>query len=110
MRHPAARAGVRILAGLFLGAVALMAAEVGDYQATIEKWRRDREARLTSDEGWLTVAGLFWLKEGPNTFGSDPGGDIVLPAHSAPARAGVFEHRGGRTTVRVFGLTVGGPA
>jgi hypothetical protein len=86
-----------------------MAAETGpaDSRSSIEQWRRDREARLTSDEGWLTVAGLFWLKEGPNTFGSEPAGDIVLPAHSAPPRAGVFEHRGGRTTVRVEnGVTV----
>jgi hypothetical protein len=99
-----ARPGILILAGAAaVAALILMTTEVGqnDYQAEIEQWRRDREARLTSDEGWLTVAGLFWLKDGPNAFGSDPANDILLPAHSAPAWAGVFEHAGGRTTVRV---------
>ena len=60
------------------------------YPAEIEAWRQRRAASLTSDTGWLTVAGLFWLKEGPNRFGSDASNDIVLPA-SATARAGVFD-------------------
>lgn len=47
------------------------------------------------------MAGLFWLKEGANRFGSGPGHDIVLPGHSAPAKAGVFELSGGRVVVRV---------
>jgi len=57
--------------------------------------------RLKSDGGWLQVVGLFWLKDGANTFGTDAGNRIVLPAGSAPARAGVFELRGGKTTVRM---------
>ncbi len=28
------------------------------YKAEIEKWRREREANLRKDDGWLTVAGL----------------------------------------------------
>jgi uncharacterized protein (DUF1684 family) len=74
------------------------AAESG-YLREVEGWRRDREARLKADGGWLTVAGLFWLKEGVNTFGSAAGNDIVLPA-SAPARAGDFVLTGKRTSVR----------
>ncbi len=69
------------------------------YRADIQAWRERREASLKADGGWLSVAGLFWLKEGPNRFGTDPKGDIVLPAGSAPARAGVFDFAGGRTTV-----------
>ncbi len=69
------------------------------YRAEIQAWRQRREASLKADGGWLSVAGLFWLKEGPNRFGTDPKGDIVLPAGSAPARAGVFDVAGGRTTV-----------
>lgn len=68
--------------------------------AEVEAWRREREKRLAADDGWLTVAGLFWLKEGPNSFGTDPSCDIVLPAGSAPPRAGVFEHSGGSTRLR----------
>lgn len=70
-----------------------------DYRASIEKWRQEREAALKADDGFLTVAGLFFLKEGQNTFGADPKNDIVLP--SGPAEAGVFEHRTGQTTVKL---------
>ncbi len=80
------------------------------YRAEVRKWREDRESRLKADGGWLTVAGLFWLKEGVNAFGSDPAGDLVLPA-GAPARAGVFVFARGRTTVRLqpgVQATVGG--
>jgi hypothetical protein len=49
------------------------------YPDAIQAWRHEMEARLRADEGWLTLAGLHWLKEGPNRFGTDPGSDIVLP-------------------------------
>ena len=68
------------------------------YQASIEQWRAQREARLKSDDGWLSVAGLFWLKEGANTIGSDSSNSIVLPR--GPAKAGVFEFHAGTTTFR----------
>jgi uncharacterized protein (DUF1684 family) len=100
-------------AGIFLiaaGALGVTADEA--YRAEIQKWREDREARLKADGGWLTVAGLFWLKEGENSFGSDPANDIVLPA-GAPARAGSFAFAKGRTTVKLLpgveGLVAGKP-
>jgi hypothetical protein len=89
-------------------ALAFVAAEVapGDYQVGIEKWRQDRETRLKSETGWLTVVGLFWLKEGTNRFGSDPAGNIVLPA-AAPPVAGDFELHGDKIVVKVqSGATV----
>ncbi len=48
------------------------------YRQSVEKWRQDYQASLTSDSGWLTVSGLFWLKEGDNRLGSAAGNDIVL--------------------------------
>jgi hypothetical protein len=72
------------------------------YRAEVRKWRADREARLKADGGWLSVAGLFWLKEGDNRFGTDPAGDIVLPAGSTPAKAGVFTLKGARVTVSLL--------
>lgn len=71
----------------------------GDYEAGIRAWREAREKSLLGDRGWFTVSGLFWLKEGPNSFGTDPANDIVLPAGSAPGRAGVFVFEKGRTSV-----------
>src|SRR6202521_4617861 len=88
--------------GLALGAVALFAApEDSAYRASVGKWRQDYEASLKSDDGWLTVSGLFWLHEGENRFGSDALNDIVLPVASAPAQAGSFVFRGGKTAVHV---------
>jgi uncharacterized protein (DUF1684 family)/Flp pilus assembly protein TadD len=68
------------------------------YEEEIRSWRQKREERLKSDTGWLTVAGLFWLEPGWNTFGSDPANAIVLP-RPAPGRAGMFEFVQGRTRV-----------
>jgi len=68
------------------------------YAEEIEAWRQRRVAALQADNGWLTVAGLFWLKDGKNTVGTDAGNDIVLPAGSAPGRVGVFEFANGATT------------
>jgi hypothetical protein len=67
------------------------------YRASIEEWRRGREARLKADDGWLTVAGLFWLKEGANSAGSGASNGIVLPREAAPERIGSFVLKNGKT-------------
>lgn len=72
-----------------------------DYRQKLEKWRAEKEAELKSDNGWLTVAGLFWLKEGVNRFGTDSRNEIVLPEGSAPGKAGEFEFHAGKTTLRI---------
>jgi uncharacterized protein (DUF1684 family) len=79
------------------------AAPAATYKASVESWRKEREEDLRSEGGWLTVAGLFWLKEGENSFGTDPGNAIVLPPGSAPAHAGVFVFKGGKIVIRVEG-------
>jgi uncharacterized protein (DUF1684 family) len=84
-----------------LAGVALFAATA--YQTEIAQWRRQREEGLQRDGGWLTVAGLFWLHEGANPFGKDPGNEIVLP--DGAARAGVFELHHGKVTVKMSGST-----
>jgi uncharacterized protein len=94
----------RTWSALLLVSLSLVPAEsLADeaYRAEIQKWRQDRETRLKADGGWLTVAGLFWLKDGESRFGSDPGNDFVLPAGS-PAKAGSFAFSGGRTTVKLL--------
>ena len=60
------------------------------YVRAIEDWRHERETRLRSDTGWLTLAGLHWLQAGENRIGTAPDNDIVLLADSAPAYVGVF--------------------
>jgi uncharacterized protein len=69
------------------------------YHAEITKFRQDREATLKGNTGWLTIAGLWFLTQPQATFGSDPLNDIVFPP-SAPSRAGTFEVRNGKVTVK----------
>lgn len=83
-------------AALFFAGMFLTAFPPDDaYRSEIEQWRARREASLKSDDGWLTVAGLFWLRHGINTVGTDAGNDIVLPAGSAPAKVGTFDMHDG---------------
>ncbi|MFN0151168.1 MAG: DUF1684 domain-containing protein [bacterium] len=60
------------------------------YADSLLDWRTGREDRLRAPTGWLAVAGLFWLSDGENTFGTDASNAIVLPEGSAPPRAGSF--------------------
>jgi uncharacterized protein len=84
-----------VLVGLILSTgVVLVHAETPNptvaqdaYQQSIEKWRADRVARLTSPDGWLSLTGLEWLQQGANKVGSAPDNDVVLQA--GPAHLGV---------------------
>src|SRR5438552_19201991 len=67
-----------------LRVVALLLA-VTAYEGEIAKWRLQREAALKADGGWLTVTGLFWLKDGANRVATAPG---------------VFEFHEGKTVFR----------
>jgi hypothetical protein len=64
-----------------------VAAAAEPYKDAIATWRQQKEAELKADGGWLTVTGLFWLKEGENRVANVPG---------------VFEHHNGKT---VYGAT-----
>ena len=90
-----------VIALMFALAPIALSSDDNSYRQKIEKWRAEKEAELKSDNGWLTVAGLFWLKEGVNRFGTDASNEIVLPEGSAPAKAGEFEFHAGKTTLRV---------
>ncbi len=65
------------------------------YVIQIQQWHENRVASLKSPTGWLNLAGLFWLEEGENPFGSAPDNAIVFP-EKAPARLGTLVVRGER--------------
>jgi uncharacterized protein (DUF1684 family) len=90
------RAAVVVLLAALARLVPVAAASGPSYEDAIQKWRGEREARLKADDGWLAVAGLFWLEDGDWSFGSAKASRIVLPA-SAPALAGVFTFSKGET-------------
>lgn len=66
------------------------------YQQSFDKWKTELVDDLK--ENWLSLAGLFWLKPGENTFGTDPANAVVFP--KGPAHAGVFELQGTDVTVK----------
>ncbi len=48
------------------------------HQELIEAWRDGRFEGLSQPDGWLTLVGLEWLKEGENRVGSAADNDIRL--------------------------------
>jgi uncharacterized protein (DUF1684 family) len=61
------------------------------YLAGIDKWHKEREEGLKKENGWLNLAGLFWLKPGKNYFGSDAANDLVFPKGTIAPKAGYLE-------------------
>ena len=76
-------------------ALSLSAAPSEDVATATQSWQQDRLKRLQAEDGWLTLVGLGWLKEGTNSAGSDGKADIVFP-DGAPKDVGTFT-RSGRT-------------
>lgn len=66
------------------------AADLDAWRADLDAFIEDRYAELRRPDGWLSLAGLFWLEPGESTFGADPGNDVVFPAGKAPPRVGVL--------------------
>lgn len=60
------------------------------YIKEVDLWHADRVERLKGPSGWLNVAGLFWLKNGINSFGTSPENDIVFPEKLGATKAGFF--------------------
>ncbi|HEY1378788.1 MAG TPA: DUF1684 domain-containing protein [Gemmataceae bacterium] len=64
------------------------------YADEIRRWRSDRETKLRADNGWLTLAGRYPLKEGRNTFGTGKSNDVIFPAAlkgTGPERLGTID-------------------
>jgi uncharacterized protein len=70
------------------GLDAWLTPDTAAYEAEINQWHQQRIESLRSENGWLNLAGLFWLKEGKNTFGSARSNDLVFPDGKIPAQAG----------------------
>ena len=75
--------------------------DIATYKLEIESWHQKRLHELQGHNGWLNVAGLFWLKEGINTFGSGRDNDIVFPEGRIAERAGTFMLKQGVVTADI---------
>ena len=71
-----------------------------EYENSILKWRQEVENNLRRENGWLALAGLFWLRKGTNVIGSGSESEIRLPLR-APSRLGTFEFDGNNVTLNV---------
>jgi len=72
-----------------------------DYVTTIEKWRSDEAADLKKEDGWLTLAGLFWLKDGVNTVGTGSHFDVRLTDNFTQGKFGEIDFKNGVATLKV---------
>lgn len=73
--------------------------QIADHKKEVESWYNNRVENLKSREGWLNLAGLFWLNEGINSFGSDASNDVVFPEGKIGEKAGYFMVKGGVVTL-----------
>ncbi len=86
-----------------LAGVQLMSASVesskapADYTRQIETWRAQRVERLKAPNGWLSLIGLPWLKDGVNKVGSAKDNDVVLT--KGPAHLGTITLKDGKATI-----------
>ncbi len=71
-----------------------------EYQKSVMKWRQEVDNNLRRENGWLALAGLFWLRKGINLIGSSPESEILLPKR-APQRLGTFEFDGNNVMLEV---------
>jgi len=75
-----------------LAAMAFASAD-DDVIASTRQWQERRLQRLQAEDGWLTLVGLGWLKEGVNRAGSGKDVDVEFPA-DAPTLVGTFTRSG----------------
>ena len=60
------------------------------YTTEIDQWHQQRIEDLKKPDGWINLAGLFWLKPGQNRFGRDSSNDLVFEHRDMPLFAGSF--------------------
>jgi uncharacterized protein len=69
------------------------------YHQAINEWRAERNQTIRQENGWLALAGLYWLKLGKNQLGSDVKCEIQLPER-IPASIGYLEYNGKSVSLR----------
>lgn len=89
-----------IFLGIFFALSVCVNAQ-SEYIKSIEKWRVERENGLKSEDSWLTLAGLFWLKDGVNTVGAGSGFDIELTENFKQGKFGEINFQNGVARLKV---------
>ncbi|HEX7071155.1 MAG TPA: DUF1684 domain-containing protein [Rhodothermales bacterium] len=60
------------------------------HRKKVEAWHARRVANLTAPDAWLSLTGLFWLKQGENRFGFGSANDVTFPDSAGPAYLGSY--------------------
>lgn len=95
-----------VLSGLLALSLSAATPASEEVVAATRAWQERRLTRLQADDGWLTLVGLGWLKEGANTAGSDGKAAVVFP-EGAPKDVGTFTRSGSKVTFQpAAGVTV----
>jgi uncharacterized protein len=61
-----------------------------EFENAEKEWRTERDKSMKSETSWLTIAGLLWLEEGENPFGSGEKNKVKLPPGSCDDFVGNF--------------------
>lgn len=82
-------AGLGFLPGAPGAAQTSVTSAESEWLQDLDTWRARRAQEVDAPDGWLTLAGLEWLKPGANSVGAAPGNQVRV--HSpAPDRIGLF--------------------
>jgi uncharacterized protein (DUF1684 family) len=68
-----------------------------EHREAVAAWREKRIQKLTQPDGWLTLVGLFWMKDGSYTLGRDTSNNFVYAGVNGwvPSRLGAFHVQDG---------------
>ena len=70
------------------------------YENSILDWRARKYDERVRENGWLALAGLFWLNPGRNLIGSNTVCEVVLPERT-PTFIGIAELKGNTVRLQV---------
>jgi len=75
---------------------------MADFIDELVEWRQTLDDNLRAENSWLALAGLFWLEEGNNSFGTHSDNKIVFPDGSGPDRIGSFVLENDQVTLEIL--------
>ena len=81
---------LNVIIGLMLAQSMLAQSNEKAFRDEIKQWDEKRIESLRSANGWVNLAGLFWLTPGENKFGAASDNQIVFNDPRFPAHLGSF--------------------
>lgn len=70
-----------------------------EYIKSTKEWQVKRLESLKSENGWLNLVGLHWLKDGQNPFGSNEANNIIFPENAPEFIGAIILYKGNLSVV-----------